>query len=88
LYGSTLNSVIINRVEEVAAKHKVSMAQIGIAWILSKDVVAAPIVGSTKLENLYDIIGESMPVILGMTEDLSTAQHFRGNQCQTRRERD
>lgn len=47
---------IVNRVEEVAKKRDVSMAQVAIAWELSKSVVAAPVVGTTKLENIKDII--------------------------------
>ena len=47
---------IINRTEEIAKKKGVSMAQIGIAWLLSKDAVTAPIVGTTSLKNLEDII--------------------------------
>ncbi|KZT00369.1 Aldo/keto reductase [Laetiporus sulphureus 93-53] len=47
---------IINRVEEVVRKRGVSMAQVTVAWSLSKDVVAAPIVGTTKLEDLEDIL--------------------------------
>ncbi|EED80642.1 predicted protein [Postia placenta Mad-698-R] len=47
---------IIDRVEELSKKKGVSMAQIFIAWSLSKDVVAAPIVGTTSLANLKDII--------------------------------
>ncbi|KAG9315332.1 aryl-alcohol dehydrogenase [Chiua virens] len=47
---------IINRVEEVAKKKGVSMAQVAIAWILTKDGVTAPIVGTTSLANLEDII--------------------------------
>ncbi|KAF8554387.1 aryl-alcohol dehydrogenase [Imleria badia] len=47
---------IINRVEEVAARKGVSMAQVAIAWILTKDGVSAPIVGTTSLANLHDII--------------------------------
>jgi aryl-alcohol dehydrogenase-like predicted oxidoreductase len=35
------------------------MAQISIAWILAKDPVSAPVVGTTSLQNLYDIIGGS-----------------------------
>lgn len=34
------------------------MAQIAIAWCLSKDGVTAPVVGATKLENLEEVIGE------------------------------
>ncbi|OCH87251.1 Aldo/keto reductase, partial [Obba rivulosa] len=48
---------IISRVEELAKKKGVSMAQISIAWSLSKDGVTAPIVGTTSLKNLEDIIG-------------------------------
>ena len=33
------------------------MAQVAIAWSLSKDGVTAPIVGTTNLNNLKDIIG-------------------------------
>ena len=44
-------------VEELAKKKNVSMAQISIAWLLQQDPVAAPIVGTTSLENLHDILG-------------------------------
>ena len=36
------------------------MAQISLAWILSKPGVSAPIIGTTKLSNLEDILGESL----------------------------
>ncbi|KAI0343759.1 Aldo/keto reductase [Trametopsis cervina] len=48
---------IINRVEEVAKKRNVSMAQISLAWLFSKEGVTAPIVGVTKIENLKDLLG-------------------------------
>ncbi|EIW61065.1 aryl-alcohol dehydrogenase [Trametes versicolor FP-101664 SS1] len=47
---------IIKRVEELARKKGVTMAQIAIAWILTKDGVTAPIVGTTSLDNLKDIL--------------------------------
>lgn len=34
------------------------MAQVAIAWSLSKDVVSAPIIGTTNLKNLEDSIGK------------------------------
>ncbi|KAG0693699.1 aryl-alcohol dehydrogenase [Suillus ampliporus] len=46
----------INRVEELAKKKGITMAQVAIAWILTKDGVSAPIVGTTSLEKLKDII--------------------------------
>ena len=48
---------ILKRVEELAKKKGVSMTQIGVAWHLHKEFVTAPIVGTTKLENLVDILG-------------------------------
>jgi len=50
------NSAIINRVEEVAKKKGISMAQVAVAWCLSKEGVTAPIVGTTSMANLKDII--------------------------------
>ncbi|KAJ3534820.1 hypothetical protein NMY22_g6756 [Coprinellus aureogranulatus] len=48
---------IVNRVEELAKKKGVSMAQISCAWIMAKESVAAPIVGTTSLKNLEDLLG-------------------------------
>ena len=43
-------------VEELAKKKGVKMAQISVAWSLKR--VTAPIVGTTKLQNLKEMIGE------------------------------
>ena len=43
-------------VEELAKKKGVKMAQIAVAWSLKR--VTAPIVGTTKLDNLKEMIGE------------------------------
>ncbi|KAF8232524.1 aryl-alcohol dehydrogenase [Tricholoma matsutake] len=48
---------IIRRVESVAKKMNISMAQVAVAWILSKEGVTAPIIGTTSAKNLEDIIG-------------------------------
>ena len=40
------------------------MAQVALAWSLSKDGVAAPIVGTTKLDNLKELISASEYFIL------------------------
>lgn len=45
-------------VEEIAAKRGLRMAQVATAWVLSKPEVTAPIVGSTKLANLQEVIGK------------------------------
>ncbi|KAI0823790.1 Aldo/keto reductase [Trametes gibbosa] len=48
---------IVNRVEEISKKKGVSMAQISTAWIMAKPGVTAPIIGTTSLKNLEDILG-------------------------------
>ncbi|KAI0338561.1 aryl-alcohol dehydrogenase [Trametopsis cervina] len=55
-YSQGATQDIVNRVEELAGKKGVSMAQIATAWVLSKEGVSAPIVGTTNLDNLKDII--------------------------------
>ena len=44
-------------VEELSKRKGVSMAQISLAWILAKPGVTAPIVGTTSVEKLADLIG-------------------------------
>ncbi|KAH9980101.1 Aldo/keto reductase [Lactifluus volemus] len=50
------NDEIVRRVEQVAKKRGASMAQIALAWTLTKEVVSAPIVGTTSLDKLEEII--------------------------------
>ena len=47
-YGKTEaeDELIIERVEELALKHNVSMSEVALAWLLTK--VTSPIVGATK----------------------------------------
>ena len=45
----------IKRIKEVADKLKVSMAQVSIAWLLSKKLVASPVCGCTKIKQLEEI---------------------------------
>ncbi len=52
-----LNPEVCLSVEEIAKKRGISMAQVAIAWSLAKDGVTAPIIGTTSLNNLKDIIG-------------------------------
>ncbi|KAG6840489.1 hypothetical protein C0991_006359 [Blastosporella zonata] len=43
-------------VEELATKKGLTMAQIAVAWSLAKEGVTAPIVGTTSLKNLEELI--------------------------------
>ncbi|KAJ7775121.1 aryl-alcohol dehydrogenase [Mycena metata] len=53
---STANQTIAKRVEEIAKKRGITMAQVSLAWVLSKEGVSAPIIGSNSLKNLADLI--------------------------------
>ena len=46
---------IIKRIKEVADKLKISMAQVSLAWMFSKPLVASPVIGCTKISQLEDI---------------------------------
>jgi len=48
---------VVEAVAAVADKHDVSRAQVALAWLLSKPVVTAPIVGVTNAKQLGDALG-------------------------------
>ena len=47
---------VVERVAEVAKARGVPRAQVALAWVLSKSVITAPIIGATKLQHLDDAI--------------------------------
>ncbi|MHB8636563.1 MAG: aldo/keto reductase [Fimbriimonadaceae bacterium] len=58
LYTAAVDSdrQIVERVAMVAAARNVSRAQVGLAWMLSKAVITAPIVGASKPNHLEDAV--------------------------------
>ncbi len=50
------DSAIVERVAQVAADHSVSMSQIALAWLMHKPLLAAPIIGATKLHHVEDAV--------------------------------
>jgi aryl-alcohol dehydrogenase (NADP+) len=61
-FGKTLydtsasDRVIVDRVASIAEGRGIAAAQVGLAWLLSKQVVTSPIVGATKPQHLTDAI--------------------------------
>jgi aryl-alcohol dehydrogenase-like predicted oxidoreductase len=51
------NEIIIDRIEEIAKKYSATNAQIALAWLYTKPYVVSPIVGASKIEQLYDMMG-------------------------------
>ena len=72
-YHQGATDAIITRVEEVANKKGVSMAQVATAWVLSKPGVSAPIVGTTNLEHLKDILSTFLESCLMRVQKLTWA---------------
>jgi aryl-alcohol dehydrogenase-like predicted oxidoreductase len=82
LYRADDTKNIVDATETVAKARGVTMAQVALAWVLSKDQVSAPIVGTTSLDNLYDLISTSLRL---STLDNSADLHGRGYQHQADR---
>jgi 1-deoxyxylulose-5-phosphate synthase len=58
LYAATaeLDRKIFDRLSEVAEKRGLAKAQIALAWLLQKEPVTAPIVGTTKISHIEDAV--------------------------------
>ncbi|KAJ3825151.1 Aldo/keto reductase [Lentinula raphanica] len=65
-YENESSTKIVERVEEIAKKKGVTMAQVSLAWLLSKETVAAPVIGTTSVKNLIDLVDA---VNLKLTEE-------------------
>ncbi len=55
-YNREENIPIVQRVSELAERRGVTMAQVVLAWMLSKPYVTAPIIGATKPQHLEDAV--------------------------------
>ncbi|KIL67044.1 hypothetical protein M378DRAFT_185809 [Amanita muscaria Koide BX008] len=53
---SDATAEIINRVEKVAKDKGISMAQVSLAWVMNREGVSAPIVGTTSLDKLKELL--------------------------------
>ncbi|KAF9069370.1 NADP-dependent oxidoreductase domain-containing protein [Rhodocollybia butyracea] len=53
---SEATTTIVNRVEEIAKKKNIKMSQVALAWIMARDGVSAPIIGTTSLDNLAELV--------------------------------
>jgi aryl-alcohol dehydrogenase-like predicted oxidoreductase len=56
LYDHPSDMNVVEACQKVAASRSVSPARIALAWMLSKPVVTAPIIGATRIDHLSDAI--------------------------------
>ncbi len=55
-YGASADRSIIEAVGQIAEARGVSRAQVALAWVLAREGVVAPIVGTTKMSHLDDAL--------------------------------
>ena len=60
---------VLQTVDDVAARHGATPAQVSLAWLIAQPLVTAPIVSATSLDQLHDIL--KAPSIALTPEDLA-----------------
>lgn len=75
---------VVAAVEAVAAKRGVKPAQVALAWLLAKPAVTAPIIGTSKLEQLDDALG-ALKIALTAEEIASLEAPYRPHEVQDHR---
>ena len=51
-----VDKIVVDNLEKVAKELGYSMAQTALAWILSKDYITAPIVGTTSVKHIEEAV--------------------------------
>jgi aryl-alcohol dehydrogenase-like predicted oxidoreductase len=82
LYGDTeeADARIAERVAKIAEDHGVPRAQIALAWILSKTVVTAPIIGASRAGHLQDAIA-ALDIVLSIDEIAELEMAYQTHQA-------
>ena len=69
-YFDARGLAILKALDEVAARHKATPAQISLAWLMSRPLVTAPIASATSMAQLKDIM--QAPQIKLSNDDIAT----------------
>lgn len=69
-YFDTRGAAILKALDEVAARHGATPAQVALAWLIAKPAVTAPIASATSVEQLSDIV--RAPALTLSADDLAT----------------
>jgi aryl-alcohol dehydrogenase-like predicted oxidoreductase len=51
------NFSLLYEIESIGLRHKASISQVALAWILSDSVITSPIIGATSIEQLQENLG-------------------------------
>ena len=74
-YDQDADAPIVDAVQKVAEARGVPMAQVALAWVLSKPAISAPIVGPTKVHHLTDAVA-ALDLVLTDDEVASLEEHY------------
>jgi aryl-alcohol dehydrogenase-like predicted oxidoreductase len=74
-YDQDADAPIVDAVQKVAEERGLPMAQVALAWVLSKPVISAPIVGPTKVHHLTDAVA-ALDLVLTDDEVASLEAHY------------
>jgi aryl-alcohol dehydrogenase-like predicted oxidoreductase len=74
-YDQDADATIVDAVQKIAETRGVPMAQVALAWVLSKPVISAPIVGPTKIHHLTDAAA-ALDLVLTDVEVAALEEHY------------
>jgi len=63
-YLNPRNQATLQELEEISSETKMSLSQIGLAWLMANPAITSPIIGASKLEQLEEnmgVLGHSLP---------------------------
>jgi 1-deoxyxylulose-5-phosphate synthase len=63
------NFVLLDKMDEIAATHQATLAQVALAWMLERPTITSPIIGATTVEQLEENLG-ALDLKLSENEEL------------------
>ena len=74
-FDRDVDQSVVDAIQQIAEARGVPMAQIALAWVLSKQVVSCPIVGATKPHHLQHAVA-ALDVTLSEDEIVALEQPY------------
>ena len=74
-FDRDVDKPIVDAIQEIAVIRGVPMAQVALAWVLSKPAVSCPIVGATRPTHLQDAVA-ALEIVLSEDEITALEEHY------------
>ncbi len=56
-YFKERNWIVLDRLMEIAKNHDITLTQVALAWVLSREFINAPIIGANSIDQLVENVG-------------------------------